>query len=81
MLGDIVEPKAPFLTVDLPLNGIAVLVQSFEIAEDASDLVAGRPEVVATLSVIIWRDNFAVTACRSDQGTCVSHEGFRSFVI
>jgi hypothetical protein len=35
MVGQAMKPEAPGLLANLPLGGIAVLVQSFQVAEDA----------------------------------------------
>src|SRR5262252_6391458 len=44
MLGQIAQPQTPKLLVKLPFRRIAVLIEGFQITEDACEFLAGNAE-------------------------------------
>jgi hypothetical protein len=42
MVGQVAKPETPLLAAELSLHGIAVLIEGFEIAEYAHDLLASN---------------------------------------
>jgi hypothetical protein len=62
MPGKIMEPQAPLLPAQLPLNRIAVLIESLEIAEDPHDFLASDAQWIDSLWPATWMMNRAMTA-------------------
>ena len=51
MHGEIVQPEVPELFANLALGGIAMLVQGFQVAEDAGKLLARNAEFLGVYGV------------------------------